>query len=44
MAKIFDVKTMNGSVVMPKMAGIESTAKTMSLTSMTMRATISGVR
>ena len=43
MAKMFEVKTMKGSRVMAKMAGMESTAKTMSVDSMASRATKSGV-
>ena len=35
MANTFEVKTINGSVVMPKMAGTESTAKTTSVVSTT---------
>ena len=43
MAKMFEVKTMNGSWVMPKIAGIESTAKTMSVASTTISTRSSGV-
>ena len=43
MAKTFEVKTMNGSRVTPKIAGIESTANTTSVTSTTTRTRSSGV-
>mmetsp|Transcript_11807 Transcript_11807/g.34099 ORF Transcript_11807/g.34099 Transcript_11807/m.34099 type:complete len:234 (+) Transcript_11807:287-988(+) len=43
MAKIFEVKTMNGSSVMPKTAGTESTANTMSVSSMQTSTSSKGV-
>ena len=43
MANRFDVKTMNGSVVMAKIAGIESTANTRSVTSIRISTRNSGV-
>ena len=43
MAKMFDVKTMNGSSVTPKIAGIESSAKTTSESSIIASARKSGV-
>jgi hypothetical protein len=42
-AKMFEVKTMNGSVVMAKIAGIESTANTRSVHSIRTRTIRSGV-
>jgi len=42
-AKMFDVKTMSGSLVSAKIAGTESTAKTMSLSSRKSSATSRGV-
>ena len=42
-AKMFEVKTMNGSRVTAKMAGIESTAKTTSVASTTTSTRSSGV-
>jgi hypothetical protein len=42
-AKIFEVNTISGSLVIAKMAGTESTAKTMSVISMNTRHTKSGV-
>ena len=41
-AKMFDVITMNGSVVIARTAGIESIANTRSVTSTMTRATASG--
>ena len=43
MANMFEEKTMNGSVVTPKTAGTESTANTMSLSSMQVKTSRSGV-
>jgi hypothetical protein len=43
MAKMFDVKTMKGSSVTEKMAGMESTANTTSLISTSISAMNSGV-
>src|SRR5436305_1207767 len=43
MAKMLEVKTMNGSSVTAKMAGMESTANTTSVTSTVIRAMNSGV-
>ncbi len=40
---MFEVKTMKGSWVTPKMAGIESTAKTTSVASITISTRKSGV-
>ena len=42
-ANAFDVKTRNGSSVTPKIAGIESTAKMMSVVSTTTSTARSGV-
>ena len=42
-AKMFDVKTRNGSRVMPKIAGIESMAKIRSVTSTSTSTSSSGV-
>ena len=44
MANTFDVNTRNGSAVMAKMAGMESTANIRSVVSTKTRATASGVR
>ena len=43
MAKMFEVKTMNGSLVMPKMAGTLSTANSTSVLSITSSTRNSGV-
>jgi hypothetical protein len=43
MAKAFELNTMNCSRLTARMAGIESTANTTSLVSMTMRTASSGV-
>ena len=44
MAKMLEVKTMKGSVVMAKMAGMESTANTRSVTSIMISTRNSGVK
>jgi len=44
MAKILEVKTINGSRVMAKMAGMESTAKIISLVSIAKRTMNNGVK